>query len=268
MCLDLHPTSMYGRTAYRLAVPLALAIVAMIGTGPFLLKEHRIATVIGLLLALGLALVSRSRLAYTNLGLLLAGGGIARMMDSSDWAGVIHELLGPVALAIACAVATLSSRSYEKGSLLLEDSGKPSLSTLTRITPVAIAVQILLGALFRNGVTGVMPHIAGAIIVGAIIMFAVISVLILPGVVKPLQWTAGSLFGVTFAQILLGIYAYMSKIATAEGNPTTLLSIITVAHIVTGALTIGLSVVLALFVTRYVRLDAESSTSSNVSVAS
>jgi hypothetical protein len=54
-------------------------------------------------------------------------------------------------------------------------------------------------------------------------------------------------------QFFFGIYAYLSRMAAEEAGLAAGVSHVAVSHIVTGGLTMGLSVVLSLLVNRYVR---------------
>lgn len=241
---------MPNQNAFRIASALAGLTVALIATGPALLMPHRALTVLLLLGAIALAVMTKHRLAWANVVLLISDGGLARLGKISPWGAVAHEVVGLLSLALVGAIAVMAWPGVDP---TVEDSGKPSLRTLLRITPPAILCQVLLGAMYRAGIIGIAGHIVGAMLVGGLIMFAGISVMILPGAGKALLRVAGALLGVTFVQFMLGIYAYLSRIGADEAGMRAGVSVVAVSHIATGALTMGLSVVLAILVYRYVR---------------
>ncbi len=241
---------MPNRTVFRVSLAAIAAAVGVIATGPFGGRVHSGASLFLAIALIALALLRRDRFASLSLGLFVVGGGLARLMKVSPWAAVGHEVLGPALLSLVCFIA---ADAWPGNDLMVEDSGKPSVWALARITPPAILLQVFMGALYRHAITNVALHVVGAMFVGALIMFAGISVMILPGVGKALQRVSGALLGVTVVQFMLGIYAYVSRITAEENGVLAGVSHVAVSHIVTGGLTMGLSVVLAILVYRYVR---------------
>lgn len=241
---------MSNRTVFRVSLFAIAATLAVIATGPFGGSVH---AAVSLLLALGLialAIFRRDRFALLGLGLFVASGAFARLMKMSPWAAVGHEVSAVALLSLVCFIAV---EAWPGTDLTVGDSGKPSVWALARITPPAILLQVFMGALYRHAITNVGLHVVGAMFVGGLIMFAGISVMILPGVGKALQRISGALLGVTVLQFMLGIYAYVSRITAEENGVVAGVSHVAVSHIVTGGLTMGLSVVLAILVYRYVR---------------
>lgn len=241
---------MGNETVFRLAVLAVGAAVGVIATGPTGGKPHLVASgLLGLLLLI-LAGGMRHRAAYLSVLLFLVSGGTGRMVKANAAVAVLHEVIGPVLLSLLCAVAvTVWSGSDPE----VEDSGSPPLRSLARWAPLVIGMQVLLGALYRHGFLGISLHVLGAMVAGALIMFSGISVMILPGVGPVLRRVSWGLLTVTFLQFFFGIYAYLSRIAAEEAGMVSGVSHVAVSHIVTGGLTMGLSVVLSLLVNRYVR---------------
>ena len=121
---------------------------------------------------LALAVLRRDRLSFLSLGLFVVSGGLARLMKLSPWAAVGHEVLAPALLSLVCFIAV---EAWPGTDLMVEDSGKPSVWALARITPPAILLQVFMGALYRHAITNVALHVVGAMFVGGLIMFAGIS---------------------------------------------------------------------------------------------
>jgi hypothetical protein len=238
------------RTVFRVSLFAIAATIGVIATGPFGGRVHAGVSLLLAVALVALAVLRRDRLSFLSLGLFVVSGGLARLMKLSPWAAVGHEVLAPALLSLVCFIAV---EAWPGTDLMVEDSGKPSVWALARITPPAILLQVFMGALYRHAITNVALHVVGAMFVGALIMFAGISVMILPGVGKALQRVSGALLGVTVLQFMLGIYAYVSRITAEENGVVAGVSHVAVSHIVTGGLTMGLSVVLSLIVNRYVR---------------
>ena len=241
---------MPNRTVFRVSLAAIAATVGVIATGPFGGRVHAGVSLLLAIALIALAVLRRDRFASLSVGLFVVIGGLARLMKLSPWAAVGHEVLAPALLSLVCFIAV---DAWPGTDLTVEDSGKPTVWALARITPPAILLQVFMGALYRHAITNVALHVVGAMFVGGLIMFAGISVMILPGVGKALRRVSGALLGVTVVQFMLGIYAYVSRITAEENGVVAGVSHVAVSHIVTGGLTMGLSVVLAILVYRYVR---------------
>lgn len=254
------------RVSSLLSVLTAVASVAAVASGASsVLLAHRIAVATLLAGSLLVAFVSGGRVAWTVIGLQLLEGITGPFMKTSAWVALLHEIAAPVLVSATFLLAVRLSAADWLSDETVEDEGRPSLRTLARHTPIVIWMQIVLGGLFRNGIFSAIPHIAGAMLAGGWIMFAGIAILQSAGRIRPLRLTALALLTITFVQFLLGIYAYVSRIAASEGGSTPLLHAVTVSHISTGALTMGLSVILAFLVSRHVKPAAIPSASMAVS---
>ena len=105
--------------------------------------------------------------------LILAEGGLGTpslLAKFSPGLSILHACVGHLLFAATVVAVVLSSPGRSKGPDTVIDAGWPSLRSLSMITPVFVLVQILLGASFRHKAMGVMPHIAGAIIVALLIL--------------------------------------------------------------------------------------------------
>ena len=241
---------MANQTVFRLCVLTVAASVGVIATGPLGGKPHLAAS--GLLAVLLLAVTVRLRhpMAYLSVLLFLVSGGTGRLVKTNAAVAVLHEVIGPVLLSLLCFLAVTAWTGSDRE---VEDAGSPPLRSLARWAPPVILLQVLLGALYRHAFLGISLHVLGAMVAGALIMFAGISVMILPGVGPVLRRVSWGLLTVTFLQFFFGIYAYLSRIAAEEAGLAAGVSHVAISHIVTGGLTMGLSVVLSLLVNRYVR---------------
>jgi cytochrome c oxidase assembly protein subunit 15 len=197
------------------------------------------------------------RLGFAALGGVIVQGVLGGMT-------VIFLLPKPVSISHAClaqlffsttvAIALFTSPSWKQGPRLTGDYGWPSLRALAVAAPVAVLAQLLLGAAYRHKAMGLIPHIAGAMLVAAIILHVAILILTHHGGHAVLRKSALLLLGVTFVQIFLGIAAYMSRVSTIDSvQPMPVMVVFTILHVAAGALTMAASVVLAIQVLRNVR---------------
>jgi heme a synthase len=159
---------------------------------------------------------------------------------------VPHALIAQSFFALIVAIAVFTSRSWFAKRELKEDEGRPSLRTLTPVTIGAVLVQLVLGAGFRHGAWGIIPHIIGAVLVLALIIWVASAVLIRHEG-SYLRRPAVSVLVLVIIQAGLGIGAYLARLA-AKGDPQPLEPMIslTASHVVVGALSLAAMVVLTL----------------------
>ena len=114
-------------------------------------------------------------------------------------------------------------------------------------------LQIALGAGYRHRAFGIMPHVIGAIVIGATILMFAIFVLVQFPKHDALRRSASSLAWITLVQLLLGVVAYFRAAQFNQfgrsGNRDDLVDRSACGF---GALTMGATVVLAIQVLRHV----------------
>ena len=222
---------------------------------------HRmVATFVGMLtvgLAIWLAVAEPRRwmrkLGWAALGaVILQGvlGGLTVLLLLPPAVSVSHACLAQLFFSTTVAIAVFTSRGWYAGPQVVEDSGKPSLRSLSLVTPGLILIQIALGAAFRHGAIGVLAHVIGAMVVSLAILILGAFVLLQFPDHKVLRGAAKTLLAATLVQVFLGIETYFARLGAAE-KPLPML-IFTIAHVATGALTLASSVVLAIQIWRNV----------------
>ena len=196
-------------------------------------------------------------------------GGLTVIYMLPPPVSIAHACLAQIFFAVTVAIAAFTSTTWLRGSDPVEDSGWPSLRSLAVIIPVLVLAQIALGAGYRHRAFGIMPHVLGAIVVGAaILMFAVFVLVQFPSH-RLLKMHAWHVIGITIAQIVLGIIAYLARVSSMESVvPVTPTVILTVAHVGFGAITMAAAVALSLQVFRHVRRAPSSLAAGGVPVAS
>jgi heme a synthase len=159
---------------------------------------------------------------------------------------VPHALIAQSFFGLIVAIAVFTSRGWFANREVKEDAGNPALRSLTPVTIGAVLVQLVLGAGFRHGAWGIIPHIIGAILVMALVIWVASAVLIRHQD-KYLRRPALLVLLLVVVQACLGIGAYLARLAS-KGDPQPLEPMIslTASHVVVGALTLAAIVVLTL----------------------
>lgn len=168
---------------------------------------------------------------------------------------VLHACAAQVFFIITVAVVVRTSRQWSEPPILAADSGWPSLRSLAVSTPVLVFLQIVLGACFRHKALGMMPHIAGAMIVAIFILMVSIFVTQQFPEHRALRPAANALLAFAGAQVFLGIAAITVLMLSNDPTPMTIAT--TAAHVGTGGLTFAASVVLGMQIRRNVFKPAE-----------
>lgn len=225
---------------------------------------HRYMAAAAVFLAIGLVLVayrtSRQRAVQNLAGLTLlllaaqvALGGAIVFWGAPDWAGFIHAGLAQLTLLAAAAVAFLSRPGMESHPGYVHDYGWPSLRTLALWTPVLVFGQIVLGAMARHHILGLIPHMVGAMIVGGLVLlFALFTLTQCPNH-EGLRVLATAVLLVLAGQVVLGLMTYMGG-AASEGQATASLWAVgmAAAHVAGGGVLLVFSSLLALQIRRCV----------------
>lgn len=238
---------------------------------PYLAEHgHRlIASVVGLL-TIGLAgwtwwrdpRAWMRRLGFAALGLVIFQGilgGLRVVWVSLDLA-IVHASVAQIFFAMLVAMTLFTSKTWRTRNGVLPDSDAARrLRRLASASTVVIYLQIVLGALLRHpgrGVDGVFAglHVTGAfVVVGLVFAVFVVAQKHFAGnpVVRRATWV---LLGAVALQFALGLVAYVLMLYEAPlGIRSGTQVVMTVAHLVGGALLFGASVVTSFLVRRFPR---------------
>jgi cytochrome c oxidase assembly protein subunit 15 len=180
-------------------------------------------------------------------------GGAAVLMQLPKAISVLHACLAHLCLGIAGTLAMATGPGWLAPPGYVQDYGWPTLRSMAVWTPVLVFLQILLGALYRHRVTGVIPHILGAMFVTGIVLLFSLFVLTQFPKHEPLKRAAMIVLLTVFVQVMLGVFTYMSRLAggdeLARGLAETL---VTVAHVATGGVLFVCSILLGIQIRRHV----------------
>jgi heme a synthase len=228
---------------------------------------HRVlaGTVAILTLVLAILLASKGsrflrNLGFTALALVIAQailGGMRVLFHNPALTATIHAILAQIFFVTVISLTLFTSEWWNSEPAKLDDPGSPPLRTLSAITAAAIFVQLILGAGFRHGAFQILPHIIGAVVVLFLSIWTSRTVRVRFGTVAQLRRWGVLLASFIGTQFLLGIAAYWAVVQEIKAQqPTMTYVILTVAHVLVGALTLAASVVLALSAFRAIRKDA------------
>ena len=233
----------------------------MIG-GVFYEHGHRmIASFVGLLtviLAIWLWRVeSRSwvkKLGWAALAAVVAQGvlgGLTVLFLLPTAVSVSHACLAQLFFSMIVSLALVTSPRWRRQSedrlRPLADDGVFSLGRLTVAVNVAIFLQLMLGAAFRHKGVGIIPHLIGAAVVSLVVIWVVVRVAAKHSARREVLGWALALNGLLVLQLVLGAAAYWIRHVTANApQPLPPMVILTVAHLVVGALLLASSVVLTM----------------------
>lgn len=220
-----------------------------------------IVSILTLVLAIWLSRVETRRwvrrLGWTALGLVIAQallGALRVLKGHPAITATSHAILAQLFLITLVSISLFTSEWWQADVPSLEDSGSPSLRSLATWTTAAILGQLVLGAAFRHGAFGIWPHLVGA---GAVLVMAILTGRAarkrfagVPTIRRSVIW----LHATVGTQILLGGAAYWAIAASRDAvQPGLVYVILSVAHVLVGALTLVASVLLTLVCRRLIR---------------
>jgi cytochrome c oxidase assembly protein subunit 15 len=182
-------------------------------------------------------------------------GGLTVIFLLPKLVSISHACLAELFFSTVCAIALFTSRPWNRGAIPVQASGFLARPGTVIWLPAVVLAQVALGAAFRHKLLDLVFHVAGAFVVTGVVMYSAIVFLMNYREHAPIRNTATALLVVTFAQVFLGVAAYMSRVTTADApQPMPVMVIFTVAHVALGALTMAASVLMAIQVHRHVRL--------------
>jgi cytochrome c oxidase assembly protein subunit 15 len=187
-------------------------------------------------------------------------GGLTVLFFLPTAISVSHGALAQTFFCLTICLALFTSLEWQREPTKVEDAHRPSLQTLTIVTTAAVFVQLILGAVMRHTKSGLaipdfplafgklippfdsakiaihFSHRIGALIVTIFVVWTVARILQHYRHQKKLFRPALLLICALLAQVTLGAFTIWTQKAV----------IITTAHVATGALILGTSLVLTL----------------------
>jgi cytochrome c oxidase assembly protein subunit 15 len=213
-----------------------------------------VVSILTLVLAVWLAFSERRplarRLGWTALGLVLAQaalGGFRVLEGFPSISATAHATLAQIFFITVVGLSLYLSPWWQSDLEPLEDHSPPRLRVLAVCMTASILVQLVLGAAFRHGAFGIVPHLVGAGVVTVLVVWAGAAAKRRFRAVRDLRRPTILLQACFGTQILLGGAAWWAVSSAAdEVQPTLVYVVLTVAHVLGGALTLAAAVIFAL----------------------
>ena len=245
---------------HRYVILIAVVALVLVASGACLTSiKDGLPPAVSLLHTIGGAIIALMTLAlaiWSSRALTWIAVAIVALDSAAGWFTfpLVHASLAPLFFSSLIAIAVLTSPGWKQNPDIVDDRGKPALRYLALAAPPVIFVQILLGVAYRHKLTGVMPHMAGAMI--AALLTLIVSMLLMQTYPEhqPLRRAAAALMSVVLTQVALGVAAFTMQLLDMENTPAGIVS--AVLHVTTGSLTLAASVVLAIHARRHIRAKA------------
>jgi len=163
------------------------------------------------------------------------------------WLPVIHACFAQIVFGAVLGIAAFTSKWWTSEQPQLEDSGSPSIHTLTTLNAGVIYFQVILGAGFRHKDIPIWPHMAGAILVLGTVIWTAVALRKRFEKSRELSKARLLLHAIFGTQFLLGLAAFWSRRTTADApQPMPVMVTLTVIHTVVGAILFAFSVLVVL----------------------
>jgi len=200
------------------------------------------------------------KLGWTALALIIAQallGALRVLRGHPAVTATMHATLAQIFFVTVVSLALLTSAWWQRDLRRLTIAARPACALFAVVTTAAIFVQLILGAGFRHGAFGILPHLVGFVVVTFLIVWTCRAVRKRFGQVRDLRRWGVLLQAFLGTQILLGVAAYWAVVQAMHATqPSMAYVVITVAHVLVGALTLASSVVLTLSCYRLIRPKA------------
>ena len=166
-----------------------------------------------------------------------------------------HATLAQLFFCITVSLAVFTSRSWMEARPLTEEKGTLPLRYLCTAALVTIFLQLIIGATLRHSATWdqhlptelILAHIGGALAVTVALGSAAMNVLLRHKGHSFLTRPARLALVLLVVQLLLGVAAYLTRLASPnDPQPLNPMISITVAHVACGALVFVTTIVLTL----------------------
>jgi cytochrome c oxidase assembly protein subunit 15 len=176
-------------------------------------------------------------------------GGL-RVTEISTTLAAVHGSLAQTFFALTGALALFSSRAWRAG----RDVADPALDSLRGpavATLVLCVAQLGSGAALRHFAVGLHLHVTVGVLVALLAMFVGTRVISRSTRAPLVPWLGLALLTVVLCQIMLGVGAWMFTGADAKtGQLPTAAVLVTTGHVINGAVTLMLALLLTLQIVR------------------
>lgn len=182
--------------------------------------------------------------AFAALASLIASAATGWNPPLSPNAAVCHAAFAHLFTASITMTLVMTISSWNRTPVRLAAGPWSALRPAAIAAPGAVFGQIVLGALYRHELTGVMPHMLGAMIVALLTMAVSAIVLQHFSESRDLKRAATLLISAVLLQVCLGIAVFSMLLLNVRDTEAFIW--LATAHVTTGTLVLGASVVMAM----------------------
>jgi len=181
-------------------------------------------------------------------------GGMTVLFFQPPAVSTAHATLAQLFFCLTVSLAVFTGRWWQSDLVGVGSPNAARIQSLAQWTVVAVFLQLILGAAFRHRAFGLIPHVIGAAIVAVLILWLASALHRNFPTVRELRGCARALQILIVAQLLLGALAWWSLgYAATFPQPVLITVVLTVSHVVTGALVLACTLVTALICRRLLR---------------
>ncbi len=182
-------------------------------------------------------ILNAAALVLVALEALSGGGGVAALPDSG---AVMHALLAPLVAGLCAVIPDLLAPDADWVPL---EHGR-ALRLISFWLPPLTLLQIIFGALYRHKIWGILPHMAGALVVALLSLIVCTLLMQRAPEGTPVRGAAVMLLSAVLTQVTLGIAAFVMRLL--EIDTTMAFTIVAALHVATGSAVFFTGCVLAL----------------------
>ena len=176
--------------------------------------------------------------------------GSAHLLTDSVSA-VVHAFLGQLIVGCCASAAVVAMRDDTTEQPFATITGGFPLRTIAAWIAPLVALQTLMGALYRHNLWSVLPHMAGAMLVAFLLVGSGVVILQqAPHHAKLASVARWTLF-LVLMQVLLGIADFLLRLLDFQTAAVWLP--LSVAHVTNGSLVLSVSIVLGIYIREYSR---------------
>ncbi|HEY1423643.1 MAG TPA: COX15/CtaA family protein [Candidatus Acidoferrum sp.] len=182
---------------------------------------------------------------------ILGGEVVRRLLHY--WLPVLHACFAQIMFGAILSLAVFTSKWWIEAREALEDKEGISIHFLVVLNAMVMFLQVFFGAGFRHQYAPIWPHIVGAFVVLGMVIWTAGSLRRRFDSSRELRFGQVLLHSMVGVQILLGVAAYWSRLATQDApQPMPAMVLLTVVHTVFGALLFAASILIVLMCYRLV----------------
>jgi heme a synthase len=197
------------------------------------------------------------RVGFAALAIVVAQGllgGMTVLFFQPPAVSTAHATLAQLFFCVIVSLSLFTSAWWQSDLARVDSVDADRIFSLAHWTVAAVLLQLILGAAFRHRAFGLLPHLLGAVVVTLLVFRLAGELKRTYSKVAPLRACARALHILIGLQLLLGAAAWWARgYGATFPQPILITVVLTVMHVVNGALVFAATVVTALVCHRLLR---------------